>query len=200
MARWIRGSIVDLPPRLRHLRSLFTNLVRQLHRVSPAQYSLIASWCLLAQLLHTSSMSITDVGFASGFNSTRRFNDAFQKRAAAAFAKSNPKSQPSNNLSNHIQPVFMARWTGIICWALSTTNDWRLKVEKTAITNAQYVNDSVLVQGDLAKESSLDIEFELMIWAYSRSLIATIRTYVRPGMLISASLWFLLPPLIPTCC
>jgi len=32
------------------------------------------------QLLHSSNMNIADIAFASGFNSIRRFNDAFQKK------------------------------------------------------------------------------------------------------------------------
>lgn len=81
------GSIVDLATRLgisdRYLRTLFDNYIG----VSPKQYSLYSQLMFAKQLLHTSSMSITDVGFASGFNSTRRFNDAFQKSCSFRQAK-----------------------------------------------------------------------------------------------------------------
>ncbi len=47
--------------------------------MSPKQYAQYQQLMFAKQLLHSSSMSVTEVGFASGFNSTRRFNDAFQK-------------------------------------------------------------------------------------------------------------------------
>ncbi|MCZ8488938.1 helix-turn-helix domain-containing protein [Vibrio lentus] len=71
----------------RYLRTLFDNYIG----VSPKQYSLYSQLMFAKQLLHTSSMSITDVGFASGFNSTRRFNDAFKK--SCSFRQVKLKSQ-----------------------------------------------------------------------------------------------------------
>ena len=59
----------------RYLRQLF----QQQLGMSPKQYALYHQLMFAKQLLHSSNMSITDIGFASGFNSTRRFNDAFKK-------------------------------------------------------------------------------------------------------------------------
>ncbi|WP_434999088.1 DNA-3-methyladenine glycosylase 2 family protein [Vibrio scophthalmi] len=59
----------------RYLRQLF----QQRLGMSPKQYALYHQLMFAKQLLHNSNMSITDIGFASGFNSTRRFNDAFRK-------------------------------------------------------------------------------------------------------------------------
>ncbi len=59
----------------RYLRKLFTEQLG----VSPKQYAQYHQLMFAKQLLHHSDMSISDVALASGFNSIRRFNDAFQK-------------------------------------------------------------------------------------------------------------------------
>ncbi len=59
----------------RYLRQLF-----QTHLgMSPKQYALYHQLMFAKQLLHSSTMSITEVAFASGFQSVRRFNDAFKQ-------------------------------------------------------------------------------------------------------------------------
>lgn len=72
-------SVTELAERVgisdRYLRMLF----EQYLGMSPKQYSQYQQLMFAKQLLHSSSMSVTEVGFAAGFNSTRRFNDAFQK-------------------------------------------------------------------------------------------------------------------------
>jgi AraC family transcriptional regulator of adaptative response / DNA-3-methyladenine glycosylase II len=72
-------SVCELAERIgisdRYLRMLF----EQYLGMSPKQYAQYQQLMFAKQLLHSSSMSVTDVGFAAGFNSTRRFNDAFQK-------------------------------------------------------------------------------------------------------------------------
>lgn len=72
-------SLPDLSARLgmsdRHLRALFK---RELG-TSPKHYA-IHQQCLFAkQLLHESSLKITDVALAAGFNSVRRFNEAMKQ-------------------------------------------------------------------------------------------------------------------------
>lgn len=72
-------SLVELADRLgisdRYLRQLF----QQHLGMPPKQYALFQQLMFAKQLLHSSSMSIADVGLAAGFNSVRRFNDAFHK-------------------------------------------------------------------------------------------------------------------------
>ncbi|WP_045385735.1 DNA-3-methyladenine glycosylase 2 family protein [Vibrio rotiferianus] len=72
-------SLAALSKRLgisdRYLRMLF----EQYLGMSPKQYAQYQQLMFAKQLLHSSSMSVTEIGFAAGFNSTRRFNDAFQK-------------------------------------------------------------------------------------------------------------------------
>jgi len=72
-------NLVELAGRLgisdRYLRQLF----QQYLGMSPKQYAQYKQLMFAKQLLHTSSMSVAQIAIASGFNSVRRFNDAFQK-------------------------------------------------------------------------------------------------------------------------
>ncbi|PWQ93414.1 DNA-3-methyladenine glycosylase 2 family protein [Leucothrix arctica] len=74
------SNLPELSSRLgisdRYLRQLF----QQYLGMSPKQYAQYQQLMFAKQLLHTSNMSIGDIAIASGFNSVRRFNDAFQKK------------------------------------------------------------------------------------------------------------------------
>ncbi|SBT13060.1 AlkA N-terminal domain-containing protein [Vibrio celticus] len=171
------GSIVDLATRLgisdRYLRTLFENYIG----VSPKQYSLYSQLMFAKQLLHTSSMSITDVGFASGFNSTRRFNDAFQKELQLSPTQIR-RAKPSDTLRNDIQLGFH----GPLDWNHLLGFYRRRMIEGLEDVGEDYYQRSVNVNGSkgwfkatLAKENRLDIEFELDDISQLRSLIANIR-------------------------
>lgn len=60
----------------RYLRQLFAAHLG----LSPKQYMLMQQCFTAKQLLQHSQLSITDIAFASGFNSVRRFNDEFQRQ------------------------------------------------------------------------------------------------------------------------
>ncbi|MFA0048239.1 AlkA N-terminal domain-containing protein [Vibrio sp. 10N.261.51.F11] len=171
------GSIVDLATRLgisdRYLRTLFDNYIG----VSPKQYSLYSQLMFAKQLLHTSSMSITDVGFASGFNSTRRFNDAFQKELQLSPSQIR-RAKPSDTQSNHIQLGFH----GPLDWNYLLRFYRRRMIEGLEGVGEDYYKRTVNVNGSkgwfkatLAKDNRLDIEFELDDISQLRSLIANIR-------------------------
>ncbi|WP_059018013.1 AlkA N-terminal domain-containing protein [Vibrio coralliirubri] len=171
------GSIVDLATRLgisdRYLRTLFDNYIG----VPPKQYSLYSQLMFAKQLLHTSSMSITDVGFASGFNSTRRFNDAFQKELQLSPSQIR-RAKPSDTLSNHIQLGFH----GPLDWNHLLGFYRRRMIEGLEDVGEDYYKRTVNMNGSkgwfkatLAKENRLDIEFELDDISQLRSLIANIR-------------------------
>ncbi|MEZ9191119.1 AlkA N-terminal domain-containing protein [Vibrio sp. 10N.286.52.F8] len=171
------GSIVDLATRLgisdRYLRTLFDNYIG----VSPKQYSLYSQLMFAKQLLHTSSMSITDVGFASGFNSTRRFNDAFQKELQLSPSQIR-RAKPSDTQSNHIQLGFH----GPLDWDHLLRFYRRRMIEGLEGVGEDYYKRTVNVNGSkgwfkatLAKDNRLDIEFELDDISQLRSLIANIR-------------------------
>ncbi len=58
----------------RYLRKLFDKYLG----MSPKKYSQYHHLMFAKQLLHQSSLSVSDIAFASGFNSVRRFNAAFK--------------------------------------------------------------------------------------------------------------------------
>ncbi len=60
----------------RYLRQLF----QQYLGLSPKQYDSYQRLLFAKTLLHNSQFSIQDIAYAAGFNSTRRFFDAFQKQ------------------------------------------------------------------------------------------------------------------------
>ncbi|CAH7266834.1 3-methyladenine DNA glycosylase [Vibrio chagasii] len=171
------GSITDLAERLgisdRYLRTLFDTYIG----VSPKQYSLYSQLMFAKQLLHTSSMSITDVGFASGFNSTRRFNDAFQKELKLSPSQIR-RVKPDDSLSNHVQLTFH----GPLDWSHLLDFYRRRMIEGIEEVGEDYYQRTVKVNGSkgwfkatLVKDNSLDIEFELDDINQLRSLIAHIR-------------------------
>ncbi|MFA0035971.1 AlkA N-terminal domain-containing protein [Vibrio chagasii] len=171
------GSITDLAARLgisdRYLRTLFDTYIG----VSPKQYSLYSQLMFAKQLLHTSSMSITDVGFASGFNSTRRFNDAFQKELKLSPSQIR-RAKPDDSLSNHVQLTFH----GPLDWSHLLDFYRRRMIEGIEEVGEDYYQRTVKVNGSkgwfkatLVKDNSLDIEFELDDINQLRSLIAHIR-------------------------
>ncbi|MCK2184122.1 DNA-3-methyladenine glycosylase 2 family protein [Halomonas getboli] len=78
------GSLGDLCQRLgvgeRHLRRLFHDGLG----VSPKAYAQYRQCLFAKQLLHQTTLPITDIAYASGFRSLRRFNDAFVTRIGLA--------------------------------------------------------------------------------------------------------------------
>ncbi|EGA71663.1 3-methyladenine DNA glycosylase [Vibrio sinaloensis DSM 21326] len=93
------ASLSELSERLgisdRYLRQLF-----QTHLgMAPKQYALYQQLMFAKHLLHSSSMPVTEIAFASGFNSVRRFNDAFKqvlKLTPSQVRKQDKNSQGSN--------------------------------------------------------------------------------------------------------
>jgi AraC family transcriptional regulator, regulatory protein of adaptative response / DNA-3-methyladenine glycosylase II len=79
----------------RHLRRIFKNEFG----VSPAAFAQTQRLLLAKRLLSDTAMPITDVAFASGFGSLRRFNALFQGRyrlAPSALRKAGGKREPSD--------------------------------------------------------------------------------------------------------
>ncbi len=74
------GSVESLSSRLgvssRYLRTLFQEHLG----TSPKSYALHQQCLFAKQLLHQSNLSVTDIAFASGFRSIRRFNEVMQER------------------------------------------------------------------------------------------------------------------------
>lgn len=72
-------NLVEISARLgvsdRYLRQLFSKHLG----VSPNQYRIYHNLLFAKQLLHQTSLPVSDVAFASGFNSIRQFNDSFKQ-------------------------------------------------------------------------------------------------------------------------
>ncbi len=77
-------SIESLAMRLgisdRYLRQLFKEKLG----TSPKKYAIYQQCLFAKQLLHESDLPVTDIAFASGFNSVRRFNEAMQAQIGLA--------------------------------------------------------------------------------------------------------------------
>jgi len=91
------NSVARLAERLgisdRYLRELFQENLG----TSPKRYA-IYQQCLFAKhLLHESDLPITDIAFASGFNSVRRFNEAMLQQIGLAPRAIRKSDQPINN-------------------------------------------------------------------------------------------------------
>ncbi|MGI2879648.1 DNA-3-methyladenine glycosylase 2 family protein [Vibrio furnissii] len=157
----------------RYLRQLF-----QTHLgMSPKQYAQYHQLMFAKQLLHTSHMTITDIGFACGFNSTRRFNDAFQK--VLQLTPSQVRRQAASVTAKN---RLLLAYRGPFDWAHMLAF-YRLR----AVAGIEQVDDTsyqrhVMTNGcagwfkaTLASDSQLEVEFELAELTALRHLVSQLR-------------------------
>ncbi|WP_325894494.1 bifunctional transcriptional activator/DNA repair enzyme AdaA [Grimontia sp. NTOU-MAR1] len=102
-------SVPELAERLgvsdRYLRKLFTESLG----CSPKQYALYQQILFAKKLLHESQLSVTDIAFASGFNSVRRFNDCFLQQLSLSptqVRRKELKSHEAMTLSMSFRPPY----------------------------------------------------------------------------------------------
>jgi AraC family transcriptional regulator of adaptative response / DNA-3-methyladenine glycosylase II len=103
------GTIQDLSDRLgisdRYLRELFeTNL-----GTSPKKYAIYQQCLFAKRLLHESLLPITQIAFASGFKSVRRFNEAMQQQlnlSPSQIRKSDKSVENDLQLKLYYRPPF----------------------------------------------------------------------------------------------
>ncbi|MFY8275462.1 DNA-3-methyladenine glycosylase 2 family protein [Pseudoalteromonas sp. SSDWG2] len=74
-----QGGAQYLSDRLGVSVSYLNQLFKRHYGIAPGQYALFTQCQFAKQLLQQTQLKIADVAFASGFNSIRRFNDAFKK-------------------------------------------------------------------------------------------------------------------------
>lgn len=105
------SSLTELSERLgisdRYLRKLFNQHIG----MSPKQYAICYQLMFAKQLLHTTKLTITDIALASGFNSVRRFNDAFKQTLKLAPSQ----IRKDTNLDNRVNHVDLA-YRGAFDW------------------------------------------------------------------------------------
>ncbi|MGC3873423.1 DNA-3-methyladenine glycosylase 2 family protein [Halomonas sp. GXIMD04776] len=91
------GSLIELSERLgigeRYLRQLF----HKRFGVAPKTYALYQQCLFAKQLLHQTRLPITEVAYASGFRSLRRFNDCFKSRMGLNPSQLRHYASPDNN-------------------------------------------------------------------------------------------------------
>lgn len=73
------GDAQQLSDRLGVSSSYLNQLFKRHYGIAPGQYALFNQCQFAKQLLQQTNLKIADIAFASGFNSVRRFNDAFKK-------------------------------------------------------------------------------------------------------------------------
>ncbi|ENM5797603.1 DNA-3-methyladenine glycosylase 2 family protein [Vibrio mimicus] len=172
----LQGNLDDLAARLgisdRYLRQLFQRHLG----LSPKQYAQIQQLMFAKQLLHSSQISITEVAYASGFQSTRRFNDAFQKlfRLTPTQVRRDRTDLPSRN-------QLTLAFRGPFDWA-HMLDFYRLRaIEGMEMVDEQsYQRHFVLGEGKgwfkaSMGESHLQIEFEMERLSDLRHLVARLR-------------------------
>jgi AraC family transcriptional regulator of adaptative response / DNA-3-methyladenine glycosylase II len=140
----------------RWLRELFQIQVG----VTPQRLLLDNKLNIARNLLEHSSQSITDIAFSSGFNSVRRFNDAFKKRFANT--PSNFKKYRSINnvwsLYLSFRPPFA--WQTLLAYLKARQiSSMELSEENAYQRLIHYQGEQAWLRASLADNNKLKIEF-----------------------------------------
>ncbi|MFS1414367.1 AlkA N-terminal domain-containing protein [Vibrio sp. 10N.286.49.B1] len=159
----------------RYLRQVF----EQHLGMPPKKYAQYQQLMFAKQLLHSSSMSVTDIGFACGFNSTRRFNDAFQK-----LLKLNPsdlrRTRTLNSRHNQLSLAYRGAydWQGLLAF-----------YQRRAISGVELVTDQAYeryvelngalgwfkVVADFENKQTVQVEFDIEDVTQLYSMVSNIR-------------------------
>lgn len=172
-----RSSLTSLAERVgvsdRYLRQLFQRYLG----ISPKRYAQLQQLMFAKQLLHSSSMSMTDIAFASGFNSVRRFNDAFQQHLSLSPSKIRRQAHHLG-LKKSIDLPFK----GQIDWPFMLAFYARRAIAGIeTVTNTHYerqvkINDaSAWFSISKKSEHALEMEFELEDISQLRALVNQVR-------------------------
>lgn len=172
----LTGNIESLSDRLgissRYLRRLFQTYLG----LSPKQYAQNHQLMFAKQLLHNSNLTMTDIAYASGFNSVRRFNDAFKNTL-----KLTPTQVRKQEKVTCLENTILLSYKGLLDWP-HMLNFYR----KRAIEGVEEVTDTsyqrvVRLHGSNAwfkaqqQGDKLQVEFKLEEMAQLRHLINKIR-------------------------
>jgi AraC family transcriptional regulator of adaptative response / DNA-3-methyladenine glycosylase II len=171
------NSIVDLSSRLgisdRYLRTLFTKYLG----MPVKQYAQYQQLMFAKQLLHNSNMSITNIAFACGFNSVRRFNDAFQK-----YLQLTPTSIRKGKIQLNARNQITLAFTVPINWQYMLSF-YRLRaIEGVEMVGDDYYQTSFVLEGAkgyfkawIKNDNNLIIEFDLDDMSKLKSMVTKIR-------------------------
>ncbi|MBD1573061.1 DNA-3-methyladenine glycosylase 2 family protein [Vibrio sp. S17_S38] len=171
------SSLTSLAERVgvsdRYLRQLFQRYLG----ISPKRYAQLQQLMFAKQLLHSSSMSMTDIAFASGFNSVRRFNDAFQQYLSLSPSKIRRQSHHSG-----VKKSIELPFKGQIDWPFMLAFYARRAIAGVeTVTNMHYerqvkINDAFAwFRISKKSEHALVMEFELEDISQLRALVNQVR-------------------------
>ncbi|MCL9780155.1 helix-turn-helix domain-containing protein [Vibrio sp. S4M6] len=171
-----QSSVSEMSERLgisdRYLRLLFNKYLS----MSPKQYALYLQLMFAKQLLSASNMGVTDIAFASGFKSVRRFNDAFIKQL-----KLTPSEIRSTHSLEKVSNVIDLTVHGEINWQFML-NFYRTRaiegVEQINATSYQRTFKLNNCSGWFKAypiQNKLRVEFELTDISQLRGLVSQIR-------------------------
>lgn len=107
----------------RYLRKLF----QQQLGVAPKQYALMQQVLFAKKLLHETTLPVAEIAFQAGFNSLRRFNDAFKQQLQLAPASIRRRSTSADFIELELSYRPPLAWQAMLnFWQLRTLNgiDW----------------------------------------------------------------------------
>ncbi|CAH0528736.1 DNA-3-methyladenine glycosylase 2 family protein [Vibrio hippocampi] len=160
-----QGNIEDLCQRLGISSRYFRQLFQTHLGMSPKMYSQYHQLMFAKQLLHDSHLAIGEVAYACGFNSVRRFNDAFKKylHLTPTQVRKQLSVQPRQN-------VLYLSYRGDFAWEW-LLNFYQLRaIEGVESVDSESYQRFVDLEGDLAwfrisknrlKNKSIKVEFKL---------------------------------------
>lgn len=157
----------------RYLRQLFDKYMG----MSPKQYAQYHQLMFAKQLLHNSSMTITDIAFASGFNSVRRFNDAF-KTILRLSPSQIRKTHTSEHKTNQIQLAFQTplNWQHMLgFYRLRAIHTVELVEENSYQRSFTLNGTSGWFKASLATENALTVEFDIADPSQLKALVVRLR-------------------------
>ncbi|MGF1697234.1 DNA-3-methyladenine glycosylase 2 family protein [Vibrio lamellibrachiae] len=173
----INGNIEQLSDRLgissRYLRQLFQTYLG----LSPKQYAQYHQLMFAKQLLHSSSMAVTGIAYASGFQSVRRFNDAFKKTLKLTPSQVR-KQEKGNCLENTISMAFRGpfNWPHMLNFYRNRAIDGVELVTETTYERHVRINGSQAWFKAWVEGSQLHVEVRLDELSQLRHLVNRIRT------------------------
>lgn len=154
----IQSIAEDLEIGERWLRELFQDQVG----ASPQSILISKKLSIARNLLDNSSLSITDIAFSSGFQSIRRFNDAFKARFQKTPSELRKKlhSDGLQHLQLRYRPPYA--WSSIINFFQARTLPSMELVEKNSYQRIfTYAKTQGWMKVELGEENKLKISFKL---------------------------------------
>lgn len=127
----------------RYLRRLF----QQRLGLSPKAYAIFGQVMFAKKLLHETALSVTDIASASGFNSLRRFNDAFVKhlQLAPSAIRRNKKITSGVSMTLSYRPPL--NWEAMLAF-------WRKRV----VSGVEWVDGETYGRTFFLHDSATDME------------------------------------------